>query len=487
MKSQACQTTILDLPRELIASIIISLPVEALSKLCLTHSYFNDILRDDLVWRRSIFPRQIVNSSFEYSHIRCEGWHADRRRPPTYLRKTIDAGMTPLYKTPKPYGSYRQLYASVLREHGWMLGTWAGNCQWLGSLIEVFYNHRAGTIQCRRLQPFAVFSKPEIFSSDSSVRWRDFKPVVQAWDETVFAFGRDLEPSQQTAKVSRLVAEVIDPSTTTANGEPRKLWPTINIPVTDRIYPTERSITDQANGVHEDVKYSDDLMAISRPIFSATLENDIVSYDDIPRHTEIFYRLPRNLPAPTNFKQYSGLFMGDYSAHGPEILYLYYPTPTSLHAVKVTGDPNVPRGELSWVVDDLTRPTRICTEREWPGGRAFAGRGQICYHHGFTNPTWIETEVILYALPLSPASRAQKTRSPSPSPPTSETSSSCFEGSDDDDGDASGDEDDSLPIETEETTRLGIALWWKDMSHISQFHKVRGISRPAPQDFAMLY
>lgn len=490
-KPRACQTTILDLPAELIASVIASLPAETLSRLCLTHSYFNNILRDDLLWRRSVLPHRIANSSFEYCHVRCELWEASRSNSPasSSLRVVIDAGMTPLYRAPKPYLSYRQLYVNVLREHGWMLGTWAGNCQWLGSIVEVFYNHRVGRIQCRRLQPFAVFSKPETFSIDPEVRWRDFSPVVQAWDETVFSLGPPMDHELQTTKVSRIVADCVGPleADRTSDGG-GKVWPTKNIPARDRIFSSERSAV-QSNGLHKDSEYSDDLMAISRPIFTAAasmMEDDAtVTYDDLPRHTELFYRLPRDLPAPPAFAQYSGLFMGDYSAHGPEILYLHYPTPTSLHAVKVTGDPNVPRGELSWVVDDLTTPTRLCTEREWPGARAYAGRGQICYHHGFTNPAWIETEVILYE------------RSPSASAPTTmggrkderrsiDRSHESYEEEEDDDDDEE-DEDDDLSTGTQETTQLGIALWWKDMSHISQFHKIRGISRPAPQDFAMFY
>ena len=37
----------------------------------------------------------------------------------------------------------------------------------------------------------------------------------------------------------------------------------------------------------------------------------------------------------------------------------------------------VPRAEFTFIVDDATQVTRICSEEEWPGATAVKARGQV--------------------------------------------------------------------------------------------------------------
>jgi hypothetical protein len=65
-----------------------------------------------------------------------------------------------------------------------------------------------------------------------------------------------------------------------------------------------------------------------------------------------------------------------------------------LEVIKITGDPNVPCHEYSFVIPDLNSPSAyICQEVEFQGSTAVEGYGQIS-HTGFRDPTWIPIERI---------------------------------------------------------------------------------------------
>ena len=88
---------------------------------------------------------------------------------------------------------------------------------------------------------------------------------------------------------------------------------------------------------------------------------------------------------------YQGLWVGEYSAHGPEFLMFLQRIPNQLEVLKITGDHNVPLAEYSWVVPDLTRTTRTCTEQEFQGLRSTPGFGQIAGTF-FASSRWVDVE-----------------------------------------------------------------------------------------------
>ena len=92
-------------------------------------------------------------------------------------------------------------------------------------------------------------------------------------------------------------------------------------------------------------------------------------------------------------KPYQGLWIGEYSAHGDELLLFLQRSPTMLEVIKISGDPNVPRGEYSFAFQDISEIRRQCTEIEFAGLSTTLGYGQIAGTF-FRDPSWIIVEGI---------------------------------------------------------------------------------------------
>lgn len=99
-----------------------------------------------------------------------------------------------------------------------------------------------------------------------------------------------------------------------------------------------------------------------------------------------------------------GLWVGKYGEHGFEMINVTYSGDT-LVAYKVTGDRNVPKGQVSFQVDlsptahfDMLEPIELGQQaaEQW-GNRflqRFAGEGQVA-SRGFVNPQWMDGQLIL--------------------------------------------------------------------------------------------
>ena len=146
-------------------------------------------------------------------------------------------------------------------------------------------------------------------------------------------------------------------------------------------------------------------------------------FQPIFEEVETYATLDPALYTPTADKPWRGIWVGHYSAHGCEFLLIHQPddadddapfdeaalvrTPGEdaeafarrvhdarvyrgrLEAVKLTGDPNVPRGEPTFVVDDLGDKGFVAVVREAPfaGVRAVKSRGHVA-RPGFRDGTW---------------------------------------------------------------------------------------------------
>lgn len=58
---------------------------------------------------------------------------------------------------------------------------------------------------------------------------------------------------------------------------------------------------------------------------------------------------------------------------------------------KVTGDLNIPRSEVSWIVPDTRYPLRVCMEEEFRSALAYDALGHVAYQ-GFTGNRMIPAE-----------------------------------------------------------------------------------------------
>lgn len=99
-----------------------------------------------------------------------------------------------------------------------------------------------------------------------------------------------------------------------------------------------------------------------------------------------------------------GLWVGKYGEHGFEMINVTY-SGDELIAYKVTGDKNVPKGEVSFRVDlspsgnmNMLEPIELGTQaaEQW-GNRflqRFMGEGQVA-SRGFVNPQWMDGQLIL--------------------------------------------------------------------------------------------
>ncbi|CAN6659742.1 hypothetical protein TRVA0_031S01750 [Trichomonascus vanleenenianus] len=77
-------------------------------------------------------------------------------------------------------------------------------------------------------------------------------------------------------------------------------------------------------------------------------------YSTLGETVETFAQLPNELATPIPEKPWQGVWVADFGLQGLQMLLLHQPSAERLEAIKLTGDVNIPRGELAFVVDDLT-------------------------------------------------------------------------------------------------------------------------------------
>ncbi|KAK1455897.1 F-box domain-containing protein [Colletotrichum melonis] len=131
---------------------------------------------------------------------------------------------------------------------------------------------------------------------------------------------------------------------------------------------------------------------------------------------------------PTELKPWRGIWVGDYSGHGCEFLLINQPDDEEvsdeelglvrgsdeselewtkrrtdarvyrgrLEAIKLTGDPNVPRGEYTFVADDLGEAgfVGIAQEPPFQGTRVVRSKGHVA-GTGFLDDKYIESQLML--------------------------------------------------------------------------------------------
>ncbi|ROV91510.1 hypothetical protein VMCG_09432 [Cytospora schulzeri] len=156
----------------------------------------------------------------------------------------------------------------------------------------------------------------------------------------------------------------------------------------------------------------------AHPSMSAHIGDQVTTYSTLDPETY----------TPTADQPWRGIWVGDYSGHGCEFLLITqtHATPFDetafdatrlddetdsefqqrkadakryrgrLEAIKLTGDPNVPRGECTFVAEDLGEEGYVTTVEEHPfrGTRVVKSKGHVA-QSGFMNDKYIKSQLLL--------------------------------------------------------------------------------------------
>ena len=148
------------------------------------------------------------------------------------------------------------------------------------------------------------------------------------------------------------------------------LWPPPIVPARERAHdPSADGLMD---GFEEGA--ADSIIQLRRELMFA----GCTSFSD----TELFAAVDAALYTPDAAHPLRGLWIGNYVIHGCEVVLFLQEEAHELVAVKLTGDMNVPRGELTFRVPDLREVTRIGDlGQQWPESRVVPAEGHIAEAH----------------------------------------------------------------------------------------------------------
>ncbi|QSZ35133.1 hypothetical protein DSL72_007998 [Monilinia vaccinii-corymbosi] len=356
--------------------------------------------------------------------------------------------------SPSPCRSFKELYKA--HDPHWFLPKnklWFADVPSFGQLIIAKYDPKTGSILLQRL--VAEKEAPQFFywGDDNKVIVHCFEPRVHLYqwfrrlDLDAYSH-RSLSHMGEAER--RLKGEVPMPATrgdvslvrvqvrvleskfmlarsTGLENSSRRLlkdkWPPPNIPAksyVDRPTVPDQSSTDRWGR-------PENRSQINEHSFRVRQWMDMNGQVRIGDEVQTWSTLDAKFYTPTEYSPYQGIFVGDYSGHGTEFLLIDHRDGPfkydqsdileqeedesleawearkkhariyqgSLRAVKLTGDPNVPRGEITWIADDIGEKGFVrFGEKTWPGARIVKSLGQIA-NVGFQNPKYIETQLIM--------------------------------------------------------------------------------------------
>lgn len=338
-----------------------------------------------------------------------------------------------------PFASFRRLY--LAHSPYWFIPqhkVWFADNEQTGNIVVARYDNRRGVIEAYRLlADRGSETQFHFWQSNSDVIIPSFDPTVGLWMDDPVLLLKDPDQSCPIAPVQSckgerrmsmaaeahhvfssilLCSEQRDETRPMENG---KVWPPLTIPSSTRI--------PRAVSPHRLVQ-PDNVSEVSHAAFRLRRwANFRLLLSPGNNQTLLTYAtLDPSLYTPTKEKPYQGIWVGDYSAHGSEfLLFLQQDSPApdsqpdnsssnqddevesdnaaaeiihqgSLAAIKLTGDPNVPRGEISFASDDIGPNGLICVADEKPfeGARIVQCSGHVA-GIGFRDDSWMDSQLIL--------------------------------------------------------------------------------------------
>lgn len=334
----------------------------------------------------------------------------------------------------KPYETFYELY-SKLYHHLWMRGAvWFGDKENFGTLVVSRFSSSSGKFEVYEVLLERVATE-EIrnLTANSMVVIPTFAPSISFGNQPIVKLGPEAHYDDEHSltcvnkdryvytclvPVSTLPVERVHPS--------MNVWPPHIIPSTNRTRssastncPTAQLAAGQTSLHYNHTDESPAISSSASSISSTASSSSSSHYQAYSRlagksldgfrlrkwvsfsamavamgdTVETFSRLSPNLITPTENFPWRGLWLGDYSAHGGEFLLFHQPSSERLEAIKLTGDVNVPRGEYSFIAEDLHHALPV-TYSEWPHSPVVDSRCQVAQFH-FINSHYTESQLIL--------------------------------------------------------------------------------------------
>ncbi|KXG45513.1 Protein of unknown function DUF3506 [Penicillium griseofulvum] len=359
--------------------------------------------------------------------------------------KLVNERLPAPIRDPDPFGSFRRLYLAY--HPCWFIPQhkiWFADNEPTGLLVIARYDDRRGMIQAYIVVARRCSAGFQTWASNPEVIIQTFEPDVYRAQNPILSL-RDPNPSSPTAPLQSLRSmpeERRIPTPSDARHvftslsfcsafspqgpcfNPNVIWPPGTIPSKTR---TVRDLKDLHPPI---VKHFSEL---SESFFRIRRwGNPWVKPESpplpMPKKTSLtFSTLDPILYTPTAEKPYQGIWVGDYEAHGCEFMLVLQGEKTDLapddeqegnvidaqdelehdsqenigqqgplQAVKLTGDSNVPRGQLSFFAEDIGSRGLINVAMDEPfvGARIVRCRGHVA-GLGFLDDTYIDSQLIL--------------------------------------------------------------------------------------------
>ncbi|KAI1502539.1 F-box domain-containing protein [Biscogniauxia marginata] len=360
-------------------------------------------------------------------------------------------------KSPYPCKSWRELYIS--HDPHWFLTKhklWFGDRGLTGQMVIARYDERRGCIEGYQLLATRLRDGSEPWLADQTVHIHYFEPNVKLHlDKPILKFdvgnldrrdgsSSNTHPffSEQPMHYNRgsdprfsnfLLAKPLDEISLTtymSSAFPYgHVWPPPTIPARHRVLgrphtadefpvvPTEIWGPMKRSDASDQTFRIRQWMEMGLPTLGVHFGEEFVTYST----------LDPSLYTPTPEKPWRGIWVGDYSGHGCEFLLMNQPDTHDgdeeeplarfgseteeqfqarfqnervyrgrLEAIKLTGDPNVARGEYTFVADDLGGDgfVGIAEDPPFQGARVVKSKGHVA-GTGFIDDKYIQSQLIL--------------------------------------------------------------------------------------------
>ncbi|KAG9243640.1 hypothetical protein BJ878DRAFT_535085 [Calycina marina] len=342
--------------------------------------------------------------------------------------------------SPYPCKTFKELYVS--HDPHWFLPKykiWFSDFWLTGKIMIVRYNLRQGHIEGYRLVAERAAPTFETWEADEEVLIHSFEPKVRLHlDQPILkldgaAQRQSNHPAGKETQTSRFNKEVMMPTSDNRPGirstflltrpveehSSMSMWPPKIIPSRHRVVNlSQEGFIDDAHRPHQRSEISDLAFRIRRWM---QVGDGIHLGEEV--HT--YATLDPKLYTPTEEKPWRGIWVGDYSGHGCEFLLMHQPDDKlpfddselvqgkdetaaefltrkkesriyrgSMSAIKLTGDPNIQRGEDTFRVEDLSRTIRVAYENIFKGARIVESEGHVAGRM-FRDDQYIESQIIL--------------------------------------------------------------------------------------------